>query len=893
MTDQLGTLLRRLRTRSGLTQEQLGERSGVSVSTIRRLETGRSRDHRLGTLNLLADALEVGPDDRRQIAALLAKLQAAVPAPGPGPARPAFPATGSPSATPAPRSAPDSVPQDAPHSAPDSVPQDAPDSLPDSVPHSARHSVPAAARALSSVHARGAPADAAVELAREIGRRWRREEEQRRVHDPFPLPVRWREAPEFLTDYPENIQRLPSGATPHRMDLEGDVRSVAEVYRRIRSGRLVILGRAGSGKSILTIRFVLDYLADADHAGKVPVIFSLGSWDPTAIALRDWLVDRLVRDHPHLARRAPDGGPLAAALVDAGLVLPVLDGFDEVAEGLRQASLEALNATSLPLVLTSRRAEFAEAVQAAGAPLVWAAGIELTDLALDDLAAYLPRTARPVVRGQDIGGAGTGRAGADDARVRGEGVGGDGPVRGGSVWDPVLDGLRDREGRAADVPLARVLNTPLMIVLARTMYSEAPDRNPVELLDTERFPDEKSLEEHLLAGFVPTVYRGHAAELTAADHRRGERLRTRTRTRPRSRDGNQSRNRDPERAERWLGYLAHHLARLDHDQQDLAWWRIGASVRLSTRVAAVALASALSVAVSEWLIALLLVPMALGDTLLLGSLMGVCAGLSFGCVYGITAAVGADAFEPSYVRLRLHRRGEGVGRRPVRVFTTRFGTVLLGGSVMGVGCASSLALQRQLSYGIPLTNERIIEGTLINMLAFGLIFGAGAGLVFGLLAALEAPLDIASAATPAGLLAWNRTTVGRQVLVLVPALTLAIALGGFLFTDLLEEFLGPMNWVLADGLVIGAVGGLGGALSYAFSFTAWGQWVVLSRVWLPLTGRLPWDTVAFLDDAYRRGVLRQTGAVYQFRHIRLQHHLGRSYRERQARYAPARFTDRK
>ncbi|GGV95635.1 hypothetical protein GCM10015535_63320 [Streptomyces gelaticus] len=47
--------------------------------------------------------------------------------------------------------------------------------------------------------------------------------------------------------------------------------------------------------------------------------------------------------------------------------------------------------------------------------------------------------------------------------------------------------------------------------------------------------------------------------------------------------------------------------------------------------------------------------------------------------------------------------------------------------------------------------------------------------------------------------------------------------------------------------------------------------------------------MAFLDDAYRRGVLRQTGAVYQFRHIRLQHHLARSYREHQSKYAPASF----
>ncbi|MFI6358668.1 hypothetical protein ACIBJF_40075 [Streptomyces sp. NPDC050743] len=31
--------------------------------------------------------------------------------------------------------------------------------------------------------------------------------------------------------------------------------------------------------------------------------------------------------------------------------------------------------------------------------------------------------------------------------------------------------------------------------------------------------------------------------------------------------------------------------------------------------------------------------------------------------------------------------------------------------------------------------------------------------------------------------------------------------------------------------------------------------------------------MAFLDDAHRRGVLRQAGAVYQFRHARLQEQL--------------------
>ncbi|WP_406158294.1 helix-turn-helix domain-containing protein [Streptomyces sp. NBC_01005] len=823
MADQLGTLLRRLRNRSGLTQEQLEARSGVSVRTIRRLENGRSADHRLGTVNLLADALEAGPEDRQRLAATLAKSKA----------EPA----GEP--VPAPESAPAPVPVPVPESA--HAPLPAPVPVQNSGQDAAQNAGTKVRPTPAAPPVHGEIVAAATELAREIRRRWQREEEHRRVHDPFPLPVRWQDAPESLTDHSENIQRLPPGATPDRMDLSGDLGSVAEVYRRIGSGRLVVLGRAGSGKSILTIRFVLDQLEAREPHDRVPVIFSIGSWDPTAVALRDWLIDRLLRDHPHLTRRASDGSTLATALVDADLVLPVLDGFDEIAEGLRSTALEVLNATSLPLVLTSRRGEFAEAVQEAGAPLVWAAGLELTDLTFDDLAGYLPRTARPVPRGD-----------------------GGSPA----VWTPVLDRLRARESGAA-TPLARVLSTPLMIVLARTMYSEAPDRNPAELLDAERFPDENSLEEHLLAGFVPTVYRRRVAERSATRRR--------------------ERHRDPERAERWLGHLAHHLARLDGDQQDLAWWRIGDSLRLSTRLLSVAVSSALCVALAVWIVNLIHVPFPVGEALMSGCSMGAVAGLAFGCVHAILVRVGTTAFEPAHVRLRLPGGGTGVGRRPVRTFVARFGAVLPGGFVMGVGCASALAFQRWLYYGIPLADELVIKGTLINMLVLGLIFGTGAGLVFGAVAVLEAPLDVTSAATPAGLLASNRATVVRQVLVLVPMLTLAIAVGGHLITGLLDGILGTLVWDVAGGLVIGAIGGLGGTCAYALSFTAWGRWLVLSRIWLPLTGRLPWDTVAFLDDAYRRGVLRQTGAVYQFRHIRLQHHLARSYREHQSKYAPASF----
>jgi hypothetical protein len=63
-------------------------------------------------------------------------------------------------------------------------------------------------------------------------------------------------------------------------------------------------------------------------------------------------------------------------------------------------------------------------------------------------------------------------------------------------------------------------------------------------------------------------------------------------------------------------------------------------------------------------------------------------------------------------------------------------------------------------------------------------------------------------------------------------------------------------------------------VSYTVSLTA-AHWppYILARGWLALHRRLPWRFMDFLADAHRRGVLRQAGAVYQFRHIELQHRL--------------------
>jgi hypothetical protein len=150
-------------------------------------------------------------------------------------------------------------------------------------------------------------------------------------------------------------------------------------------------------------------------------------------------------------------------------------------------------------------------------------------------------------------------------------------------------------------------------------------------------------------------------------------------------------------------------------------------------------------------------------------------------------------------------------------------------------------------------------------LGYALVFGLSVSLVSWLVTRFEAPLETGSVVGPAELLDANRTNVLIQSL-----------LGGLVFGSTVEILArSGLGAVAGPPLVLGLISWLVLGLGYWLSLTAWGQWVVFARLWLPLTGRLPWAVGHFLDDACRRGVLRRSGAVYQFRHARLQDHLTR------------------
>jgi hypothetical protein len=381
------------------------------------------------------------------------------------------------------------------------------------------------------------------------------------------------------------------------------------------------------------------------------------------------------------------------------------------------------------------------------------------------------------------------------------------------------------------------------VSLARTIYSDTPDRDPADLLDARQFGTAEELEDHLLDNFIPTVYR-HRPE-------------------------NGSRDCDPDRARHWLGYLAHHL--MGQKTPDLAWWRLGNELRPATRTLVTALMTGLGICLVDGAVFFAFggpLPYPLVDA----AAVGLLSGLLFGIAYWLIFAVKDMPVLPT--AMRLHIRG-----RPGTVHWKsgpRHLIGLLGGLVFGIGYGFVIGLVKAVRYDTGLSAG--LHMGMIDAVILGLVFCAATGFTFCLLGLLETPLDIRSAVNPRRLLIENRRATATQLLLGAPLFGVVVGAGSGVAVDLLQKPLGPLVWSPMAGLITGIIGALGSALGYGLTMTAWGQWLVLSRIWLPLTGRLPWAVVTFLEDAYQRGVLRQAGAVYQFRHARLQHHLAQRHR---------------
>ncbi|AQZ61448.1 unnamed protein product [[Actinomadura] parvosata subsp. kistnae] len=257
----------------------------------------------------------------------------------------------------------------------------------------------------------------------------------------------------------------------------GTLDGVMDYFRGLRPRRLIITGAAGSGKTVLAVKLMIAMLRERRPGEAVPVRLSAASWDPR-MSTDDFLTAHLVGNF-HLSR------PAAAKVVERRLVVPVIDGLDEMdrspsPEYASRAghAIRALNDyryadTKADVVVTCRSGHY-EALAARDVRLRDAARVELRPLRPADIAAFLHDR-------------------ADD------------PGR----WRPVLDAVR----AAPAGVLACGLRTPWRLTAAAVVYEQrdprgAYARDPAELLGPG-LATEEAIRAHLVGWFVHAAVRSH------------------------------------------------------------------------------------------------------------------------------------------------------------------------------------------------------------------------------------------------------------------------------------------------------------------------------------------------------------------------------------------------
>jgi hypothetical protein len=552
---------------------------------------------------------------------------------------------------------------------------------------------------------------AADELAEQLSRQWKKAAAEQELVSPS-LPVKWQWSRRQVTGPVANavgelggkqFASLPKMADVTEKQLcSGSLHDLLGVYGGLSSGRLVILGELGAGKSAAGILLLLDALAHraalpAENRTRtpVPVLVSPHGWDPTNETFSEWLANRLKRDYALLL--APEYGKDAVVrLIEHGRLAVILDGLDEMPEALRAEALHAMDkqATTFRLVVLTRSEELVAAVRSGG-HLRGAAALELLPIDSEQAAEYLA-----------------------SCQVH--------PLP--APWQRLTDHLQEHP----DGVLAQALSTPLMLAVVRDTYgSEVEVHAPIdvdELIDVNnyRFGNREAVENYLHDRLLTAAYApglGKSVPPYTVDQ-----------------------------ARRWLGHLARRMKR--DGLRELAWWRIPRWVPAWPRAfVTVVVMSIVSVFLVGPLVGLaahvhLLTAFKVGSLVAVGAFCGKALGLGFMFGLGLLLVSLPSKGSPSQEGpLRWGRTdiltifilalgvGAGVGLERGLVGELKYGIagVLMASFVVGVGFILGGGPPQQLGWlrwSKTDTRINLLTGLVVGLVT-GLVTGFGYGLVYG------------------------------------------------------------------------------------------------------------------------------------------------------------------
>ncbi|MEU4690604.1 hypothetical protein [Actinoplanes sp. NPDC023714] len=672
--------------------------------------------------------------------------------------------------------------------------------------------------------------DLADDLAETLREQWLEEARARRLRDPGVLPLSWAATErDGIADDPIRAARMPSGIRVRRRRLSGRldgrfddvVRQLAEDYAHLGTGRLVLLGEPGAGKSVLAMLMTLGLLDARETGGVTPVLLSASTWDPLSASLDAWIVNSLAMLYYHGQPETP------RRLLLNGLVLPVLDGLDEIPESARRSAVREINRAiggDRPIIVTCRSAEYVDVIRGGAPVLRGAPVVEVLPLAADDVVAHLSSIAWP-----------------ED-----------------TDWDDVYGDLLAASGDPSrDHPVAQALSTPLMVSLARFVYERCGGR-PDELLNIRRFDSRHRVEDHIIDQVIDGAYGPrHQPAAPPAEPSRWS----------------------AQEVRRWLEFLARYLHQ--HRDRDLAWWTMH---RLLPPWTAIGLGiiggTALAATIASAMYTLTDGSTYLPDTLSAAGAFGFAFALLTIVIWFVAgdrppSALSVSA-KGSLGRLRHGLRsgitiGAVVGG--LVVACTAVGMSLGGwttrelyafGQLLGMAASFSLVVALALAVhdwlNAPAERSALADpvrfihedrrssligafcaGAAVNLMAFPALLAGGL---------IGKVLAQAIAGDPEWSAAWtspNRTT------------PLAIGLSW----DSVGDALSVATAFLLPGTVFAAL---------LLLTRAWPRFVIARSV-LAARGQLPWRLIGFLTDAREKGLLRQSSGVYQFRHIRFQERL--------------------